>query len=711
MQAFAALVERYRDSAYGVALHVLGDSAEAAEIAQDAFVKAYRSLSQLREPSRFAAWLRTIAMNLARNRRRARQALPVLASLDAVDEIEDSELAPPDAMAMDEIGRLVRHLMAKLPDSQRLTFTLYYVDGYSEDDLSNMLDVPTGTIKSRLSRARSRLREEVVKMAEDVLKESRPDADFWRSTTGAAEGRVMDAATGEPVADVHVSLCIWDTATFAGTRSDAEGVWRAEQLVPGPYTVTVRHPDFVSAHYLHVGETNVCTPVVIRPGQTVQGIDFEMTRGAVVAGVVVNESNSPTPGATVFAWSRRSTKHQRFGWFEQKARLYVDGDGRFRIGNLARGRYVFGALAGERDDYAYFRPMSYYPGTFCAEEAEWVDVSPDVPIEGLVLPMTAKGSVRLTVRVVDAETREPIGGARVLVNRLDPSSDRFTGHTDETGCYRSGQLTAGTFLVTAGHEDRGYPRWSKWLEVTCDDEAAEVEFELPKGVRFQGAIVTRDGEALPSLDYFVVSLTPERSSESDSRNGGWLGIGPGKGPGVPHYGLSLREGPQSETMDIAADGAMSSPALAPGKVVVSTHVRDEGWRAISVALDGRPLSAGESIECNPGDRVSGLEVVIGTNLGVVAGRVVSAADGKPLEGIWVHLHSSDPEQTDTPSACSSYNTRTDRSGSFFFHAVPAGKQIVWEGNASGKRQGKHKAREIEVEPGGTVHLDLVATDP
>lgn len=55
--AFAELVERYRDAAYGIALHVLGDPHEASEVAQDAFIRAWKALGQLREPARFAAWL------------------------------------------------------------------------------------------------------------------------------------------------------------------------------------------------------------------------------------------------------------------------------------------------------------------------------------------------------------------------------------------------------------------------------------------------------------------------------------------------------------------------------------------------------------------------------------------------------------------------------------------------------------------------------
>ena len=197
--AFTALVNRYRDAAYGIALHVLGEPHAAAEVAQDAFFRAYRNLHQLREPGRFAPWLCRIVMNLARDRLAIRGSAPALASLEDAEELADPRSRGAEDAEESEVADLIRQLMQKLPDEQRLTFTLFYIDGYSYGDLSDMLGVPVGTVKSRLSHARSRLRKEVVKVAEDILKENRPDAEFWRSATGAVTGRVTSAATGAPI--------------------------------------------------------------------------------------------------------------------------------------------------------------------------------------------------------------------------------------------------------------------------------------------------------------------------------------------------------------------------------------------------------------------------------------------------------------------------------------------------------------------------------
>lgn len=189
VHAFAGLVERDRDAAYGIGLHVLGDPHEAAEVAQDAFVQAWKALNQLREPAKFAAWLCTITRNLARRRLSARVAAAAALSLEEVEEMAAPHDSPADNAEKAEVTGIIRQLLGTLPDEQRLAFTLFYVDGYTHKELSEMLAVPVGTVKSRLSCARSQLKEEVVQMAKKAMQESRPDAEFWRSATGAISGR------------------------------------------------------------------------------------------------------------------------------------------------------------------------------------------------------------------------------------------------------------------------------------------------------------------------------------------------------------------------------------------------------------------------------------------------------------------------------------------------------------------------------------------
>jgi len=167
--AFAELVRRYRDAAYGTALSVLCQPGEAAEVTQDALFRAYRCLHQLRDPGRFAGWICRIARNLARNRLSRRRPVASPTSLGDVADLAGTGLSSAEAAGQSEDLAAIRRLLQAMPDEQRLTFTLFHIDGYSEADLSDMLGVAVGTVKSRLSRARSRLRWEVVKPASEVV--------------------------------------------------------------------------------------------------------------------------------------------------------------------------------------------------------------------------------------------------------------------------------------------------------------------------------------------------------------------------------------------------------------------------------------------------------------------------------------------------------------------------------------------------------------
>lgn len=188
-RAFAALVERYRDAVYAVAYHYLGNCDDAQDATQEAFVRAYLRLGQLRDPERFAPWLRRIAANVSTDflRRRGEGMLPI----EAVPEpAAPSGAGDPERVA----ARLVvRDALARLPEPARLAVTLFYMNGYSQAEIARFLDVPVSTVSSRLQHARERLRGEMIGMVEDVLQEGKPDPEFTRQVVEEAMRRAQEA--------------------------------------------------------------------------------------------------------------------------------------------------------------------------------------------------------------------------------------------------------------------------------------------------------------------------------------------------------------------------------------------------------------------------------------------------------------------------------------------------------------------------------------
>ena len=168
--AFDELVRRHQQRAFHVAFQLLRDPEDAAEVAQDAFVRIYRSVNAFRGECEFTTWLHQIVINLARNKHRwwKRRGRHSTVSLDTPLEMADGE-APmqmaasgdaPDVEAVkaEFVERLNRKI-AELPRKFREVLVLRNVEGLSYEQIAIALDCSIGTVKSRIARAREALRE------------------------------------------------------------------------------------------------------------------------------------------------------------------------------------------------------------------------------------------------------------------------------------------------------------------------------------------------------------------------------------------------------------------------------------------------------------------------------------------------------------------------------------------------------------------------
>lgn len=163
VEAFSRLVDRHRRDALRLAYTIAGDDAE--DVVQEACVKAYRHLDGFREGATFRTWLLAIVANEARNGRRGagrRQALALRAAGRAPG-VPDS---PEDVAVAHERRRQLLDAVSTLSTRDREVVALRYFLGLTEAETAEVLDCPTGTVKSRLSRALTRLR---VEMGEEVV--------------------------------------------------------------------------------------------------------------------------------------------------------------------------------------------------------------------------------------------------------------------------------------------------------------------------------------------------------------------------------------------------------------------------------------------------------------------------------------------------------------------------------------------------------------
>jgi len=164
LHAFNQLVLQFQGLVYNVAYRILGDGELAADVAQESFIKAYNGISGFRGGS-FKAWLTRIATNACYDALRHKQRRPA----DSIDDmavepeymphLQSDEESPDSYVVRSELSDLIQACINELPDDQRITLVLADIQGMSYQEIADITGVSLGTVKSRLSRARARLRD------------------------------------------------------------------------------------------------------------------------------------------------------------------------------------------------------------------------------------------------------------------------------------------------------------------------------------------------------------------------------------------------------------------------------------------------------------------------------------------------------------------------------------------------------------------------
>jgi RNA polymerase sigma-70 factor (ECF subfamily) len=160
-RAFDLLINKYQHRIVSLVSRYVSDHAEAMDVSQEAFIKAYRAIGKFRGDSAFYTWLYRIAINTAKNYLVAQKRRPPASDIDAVDAEQydmDSRLkdkgTPENELMRDEIKCAVFDTISELPDDLRTAIMLREMEGMSYEDIAITMDCPIGTVRSRIFRAR-----------------------------------------------------------------------------------------------------------------------------------------------------------------------------------------------------------------------------------------------------------------------------------------------------------------------------------------------------------------------------------------------------------------------------------------------------------------------------------------------------------------------------------------------------------------------------
>jgi len=175
--AFDVLVDKHRGVVHGLCYHLAHNSAEAEDLAQEAFVKAYLNLYSLSEPSKFLSWLRKIAQNVCHDWLRRQKENTV--SLEVIPKDEPAmSPSPAELCEAKERQEKIMDAIASLSKKNQQTVTLYYLDGCSSKEVADFLGISVTAVESRLYEARKQLKKELMEMVKENLESQKLSDDF-----------------------------------------------------------------------------------------------------------------------------------------------------------------------------------------------------------------------------------------------------------------------------------------------------------------------------------------------------------------------------------------------------------------------------------------------------------------------------------------------------------------------------------------------------
>jgi RNA polymerase sigma-70 factor, ECF subfamily len=159
--AFEELVRRYQHRVFGVAVRMLRNAAEAEEAAQEVFLRVYRAVDEFRGEARLSTWLYAITSRVCLTRLGSGERRLVREGEETLTRLANGEATPGAALERSELEAALHRAIAELPEERRIVVVLRDLEGLAYEEIAAALDLPLGTVRSRLHRARMDLKEKL----------------------------------------------------------------------------------------------------------------------------------------------------------------------------------------------------------------------------------------------------------------------------------------------------------------------------------------------------------------------------------------------------------------------------------------------------------------------------------------------------------------------------------------------------------------------
>lgn len=502
-RAFGQIVERYQGAVSAMAYSVTGNLAQSEDLAQEAFIIAWKKLGALQKHESLSAWLCGIARNLARDWMRTQAARPTV-SMEHLDQAVQPFGESHDATQRQrDRADLVWMALAAIPENYREPLILFYRQGESIRDIAEALELSEDNVKQRLSRGRKLLRAEVARTVEDTLADTRPGKAFTAGVIAA-----LPVLYGAKAAAAEMA----STSATAATAPAAMGALMKIAL-PVAVVVVVTLGGVGWQLGLPQSEapkaTNSTAPATVDLGErsaTTRDNPTIMNTAAIASGVASNADRTVS-GIVVFRDTGAPASNMRVILFneDKKRETVSDEQGKYVFQNSVAGDLSLVAFDNDfietpADDY---RSAIYPIAVGQGEDTREIRV--EVPLVGKVYG-----------RILDAKTGEGIANIKVNIFRYGAGGS-FEGTSDVDGHYTVLGVKAGTWLAGL---DRNNPilcsRESKDLVTVVMDNngSTALDIQVDRGISFSGHVVDSDGNPVANADIeaSLVGPFPERDS-------------------------------------------------------------------------------------------------------------------------------------------------------------------------------------------------------
>jgi hypothetical protein len=488
--------------------------------------------------------------------------------------------------------------------------------------------------------------------------------------TARLRGRVVGGESGQALRRAIVRLQGQEFREGRVASTDEEGAWEIKDLPAGRYNLSASKGGYVQLNYGQRRPFERGRPLELADGQTLENVNFNLPRGSVIAGRIVDEFGEPIADAMVsalhyrtFSGRRRLVPVGRFG--------STDDMGHFRLYGLAPGDYYIsatlrpmGMMGIEATDVTTSYAPTYYPGTASSQQADRVSVGLGAEMSGITFSLLPVRTVKVSGTAVDSSGK-PMAGAFVMLREDVRSGDggmmmMFGGagnRVRDDGTFVLPNIAPGDYVLEArtmgmmGPRGRDDDPEAAFTSISVGGEdVTGVTLMGTKGTSLRGQVVVQPAAAATGIKPTDVSVNAMA-----------------KNPDAPmvFMGGEMRDRLDDDwTFELKA-------VLSP--VLIRTFRVPSGYSLKAVLLNGADVTD-IGVAFKPGEPVTGLQVVLSTTSSGVAGSVTDD-NGKPVVDYAAIVFSEDPSKWGYMSRHVTM-ARPDQQGGFQAKNLPPGRYLA-----------------------------------